>query len=74
MPSRTAPTSSAGRKIFRTRTMRDAAAKGWWLSRRPLDNGEFAWTWLLDGDDSPQALFLTRRQAIQYMSGRPTTL
>ena len=48
--------------------LRDAASQGYWLTRRPLDNGEHAWTWLLDGDDTPQPVFLTRRQAIEYIS------
>jgi hypothetical protein len=45
-----------------------AAAQGLWLTRRPLDNGEYAWTWLADGDSRPQPLFLTRRQAIDFMA------
>jgi hypothetical protein len=50
-----------------TDVVRDAAARGFWLAQRPLDNGEPAWVWL-DDDDRPRPSFLTRRQAIDYMS------
>ena len=50
-----------------TDVVRDAAARGFWLTQRPLDNGQRAWVWLLDGNDQPQPSFLTRRQAIEYM-------
>ncbi len=33
-----------------------------------LDNGQPAWTWLLEHDDKPQPWFLMRLQAIEYMS------
>ena len=42
---------------------------GFRLLQRDLDTGNVAWTWLPD-NDGPQARFLTRRQAIFYMSDR----
>ena len=53
-----------------TTALRDAAEHGYWLTRRQLDNGEYAWTWLLDGSDTAQPVFITRRQAIDHMSER----
>jgi hypothetical protein len=50
--------------------LRDAASQGYWLTRRHIDNGEYAWTWLRHGDDSPQPWFLTRRQAVDYISDK----
>jgi len=47
--------------------MRDAAERGYWLTQRPLDNGEHAWTWLLHDDGQPQPLFRTRREAFRFM-------
>jgi len=42
---------------------------GFQLLQRELDTGQVAWTWLPD-DDGPQARFLTRGQAINYMGNR----
>jgi hypothetical protein len=39
------------------------------LTQRPLDNGQWAWVWV-DDDERPQPWFLTRRQAIEYMSDK----
>jgi hypothetical protein len=47
--------------------VRAAAARGFWLTQRSLDNGQRAWVWLLERDDKPQPWFLMRRQAIEYM-------
>jgi hypothetical protein len=57
----------ARRKVHRTRVMGDAAERGYWLTHRPLDNGEYAWTWLLHEDDRSQPLFRTRREAFRFM-------
>ena len=54
----------------RTKLLQEAADQGYWLSRRQLDNGERAWTWLQHGDSSPQPMFLTRRQALDYMTSK----
>jgi hypothetical protein len=48
----------------------DAAAQGFWLVQRTLDNEQSVWAWLLDEDETPQPSFLTRRQALDYMSER----
>jgi hypothetical protein len=50
--------------------VRAAAASGFWLTQRVLDNGQPTWLWLLHNDDQPQPSFLTRRQAIEYMSAK----
>ena len=57
----------ARRKVLRTRVMRDAAERGYGLTHRPLDNGEYAWTWLLHDDGRSQPLFRTRREAFRFM-------
>jgi len=57
----------ARRKVLRTHVMRDAAERGYWLTRRPLDNGDRSWTWLLHDDDGSQPTFLTRREAFRFM-------
>jgi hypothetical protein len=60
----------ARRKSRRTRVMRDAAERRYWLTHRPLDNGEYAWSWLLHDDDGSQPLFPTRREAFRFMRER----
>jgi succinate dehydrogenase/fumarate reductase flavoprotein subunit len=57
----------ARRKVQRTRVMRDAEERGYWLTHRPLDNGEYAWSWLLHDDDRSQPSFPTRREAFRFM-------
>jgi hypothetical protein len=47
--------------------IRAATSRGFWLMHRPLDTGGSAWTWLFPHDDTPKPLFLTRRQAVEYM-------
>ena len=57
----------ARRKVRRTHVMRDAADRGYWLTHRPLEGGNEAWTWLLDDDDASQPSFPTRREAFRFM-------
>ena len=58
----------ARRKVRRTHVMRDAADRGYWLTHRPLEDGNEAWTWLLDDDDDgSQPSFPTRREAFRFM-------
>jgi hypothetical protein len=49
--------------------LRDASSRGFWLTQRTLDNGQRAWAWV-DDEQRPQPWFLTRRQAIDYMSDK----
>ena len=47
--------------------------EGFILLQRELDTGQLAWTWLSPHDE-PQPQFLTRREAIAYMSEKLGTL
>jgi hypothetical protein len=49
-----------------------ARAHGYDLLQRELDTGQVAWTWFSTRDE-PQPRFLTRREAIAFMSGRLET-
>jgi hypothetical protein len=55
------------RKRLRTRVLRDAAAKGFWLARRRRADGEQTWTWLGQADRDAPPRFPSRREAIDYM-------
>ena len=52
-----------------TNVLRDAEALGFTLLQRELDTGQLAWVWLAD-DGRTQARFLTRPEAITFMTGR----
>ena len=53
--------------------MKAADLEGFILLQRELDTGQLAWTWLSPHDE-PQPQFLTRREAIAYMSERLESL
>lgn len=49
--------------------MAAADVQGYVLLQRELDTGQLAWTWL-SPDREPQPRFLTRREAIAFMSDK----
>jgi hypothetical protein len=55
------------RRRIRGRVLRDAADHGCWLTHRHLNDEDSAWVWLVDGEQGPQPLFGTRREAVRYM-------
>ena len=53
--------------------VRYAELAGFTLMQRELDTGQLAWAWIPPHDE-PQPQFLTRREAVAFMSEKLETL